>query len=66
MLLACLIDIEVLNLFVAVITDSFEFLTRDGSILGPHHLDEFTRVWAQYDPAATYVGFTPLKFEIYI
>jgi len=44
-----------LNLFVAVITDSFKYLTRDSSILGPHHLDEFARVWAMYDPAATYV-----------
>jgi len=47
-----------LNLFVAVITDSFEYLTRDGSILGPHQLDEFIRVWATYDPAATYVVHT--------
>ncbi|XP_019396154.1 PREDICTED: voltage-dependent N-type calcium channel subunit alpha-1B isoform X3 [Crocodylus porosus] len=41
-----------LNLFVAVIMDNFEYLTRDSSILGPHHLDEFVRVWAEYDPAA--------------
>ncbi|XP_052381584.1 voltage-dependent N-type calcium channel subunit alpha-1B-like isoform X1 [Oncorhynchus keta] len=41
-----------LNLFVAVIMDNFEYLTRDASILGPHHLDEFVRVWAEYDPAA--------------
>lgn len=44
-----------LNLFVAVIMDNFEYLTRDSSILGPHHLDEFVRVWAEYDPAAWYV-----------
>ncbi|XP_048587004.1 voltage-dependent calcium channel type A subunit alpha-1-like isoform X2 [Nematostella vectensis] len=42
-----------LNLFVAVIMDNFEYLTRDESILGPHHLDEFVRVWSEYDPAAT-------------
>ncbi|XP_028408443.1 voltage-dependent R-type calcium channel subunit alpha-1E-like [Dendronephthya gigantea] len=42
-----------LNLFVAVIMDNFEYLTRDESILGPHHLDEFVRVWAEFDPAAT-------------
>ncbi|KAK0403052.1 hypothetical protein QR680_016690 [Steinernema hermaphroditum] len=42
-----------LNLFVAVIMDNFDYLTRDSSILGPHHLDEFIRVWAEYDPAAT-------------
>ena len=29
-------------------------LTRDWSILGPHHLDEFVRLWADYDPDATY------------
>ncbi|KAF4016938.1 hypothetical protein G4228_007532 [Cervus hanglu yarkandensis] len=43
-----------LNLFVAVIMDNFEYLTRDSSILGPHHLDEFIRVWAEYDPAACF------------
>uniref|UniRef100_UPI00358F1DA9 voltage-dependent N-type calcium channel subunit alpha-1B-like n=1 Tax=Myxine glutinosa TaxID=7769 RepID=UPI00358F1DA9 len=42
-----------LNLFVAVIMDNFEYLTRDSSILGPHHLDEFVRFWADYDPAAS-------------
>lgn len=47
-----------LNLFVAVIMDNFEYLTRDSSILGPHHLDEFIRVWAEYDPAAWYVSAT--------
>merc|ERR1719474_1719059 len=31
----------VLNLFVAVIMDNFDYLTRDWSILGPHHLGEF-------------------------
>ncbi|CAM9579129.1 unnamed protein product [Lampetra fluviatilis] len=41
-----------LNLFVAVIMDNFEYLTRDSAILGPHHLDEYIRVWAEYDPAA--------------
>ncbi|KAH9286568.1 Voltage-dependent calcium channel type A subunit alpha-1 [Echinococcus granulosus] len=41
-----------LNLFVAVIMDNFDYLTRDSSILGPHHLDEFVRVWAEYDPTA--------------
>ena len=32
-----------LNLFVAVIMDNFDYLTRDSSILGAHHLDEFIR-----------------------
>lgn len=43
---------QMLNLFVAVIMDNFDYLTRDSSILGPHHLDEYIRVWAEYDPAA--------------
>ncbi|KAI4484986.1 hypothetical protein M0802_012887 [Mischocyttarus mexicanus] len=42
-----------LNLFVAVIMDNFDYLTRDSSILGAHHLDEFVRIWAEYDPKAT-------------
>jgi len=44
-----------LNLFVAVIMDNFDYLTRDSSILGAHHLDEFVRIWAEYDPNATWV-----------
>lgn len=43
---------QVINLFVAVIMDNFDYLTRDWSILGPHHLDEFVRLWAEYDPDA--------------
>lgn len=52
---------QMLNLFVAVIMDNFEYLTRDSSILGPHHLDEFVRIWAEYDRAAWYVvrSFSP-------
>ncbi|XP_019623868.1 PREDICTED: voltage-dependent L-type calcium channel subunit alpha-1D-like isoform X5 [Branchiostoma belcheri] len=42
----------IINLFVAVIMDNFDYLTRDWSILGPHHLDEFVRVWSEYDPDA--------------
>ncbi|CAH1264655.1 CACNA1C [Branchiostoma lanceolatum] len=42
----------IINLFVAVIMDNFDYLTRDWSILGPHHLDEFVRVWSEYDPEA--------------
>ncbi|XP_065171189.1 voltage-dependent calcium channel type A subunit alpha-1-like isoform X8 [Atheta coriaria] len=42
-----------LNLFVAVIMDNFDYLTRDSSILGAHHLDEYVRIWAEYDPNAT-------------
>ncbi|KAL7667857.1 hypothetical protein ACOME3_008586 [Neoechinorhynchus agilis] len=42
-----------LNLFVAVIMDNFDYLTRDSSILGAHHLDEFVRAWSEYDPEGT-------------
>lgn len=42
----------IINLFVAVIMDNFDYLTRDWSILGPHHLDEFVRLWSEYDPDA--------------
>lgn len=37
-----------LNLFVAVIMDNFEFLTSDASILGPHHLEEYGKQWMEY------------------
>lgn len=39
-----------LNLFVAVIMDNFDYLTRDASILGAHHLDEYVRAWSEVDP----------------
>uniref|UniRef100_A0A5K3EJD7 Voltage-dependent L-type calcium channel subunit alpha n=1 Tax=Mesocestoides corti TaxID=53468 RepID=A0A5K3EJD7_MESCO len=42
----------IINLFLAVIMDNFDYLTRDWSILGPHHLDEFVTRWAEYDPEA--------------
>ncbi|KAL3314000.1 Voltage-dependent L-type calcium channel subunit alpha-1C [Cichlidogyrus casuarinus] len=45
----------IINLFVAVIMDNFDYLTRDWSILGPHHLDEFVRLWSEYDPEAKWV-----------
>lgn len=35
--------------------DNFEYLTRDWTVLGTHHLDEFKRVWSDYDPEAVYV-----------
>ena len=43
----------VINLFVAIIMDNFDYLTRDWSILGPHHLEEYVRIWSQYDSEAT-------------
>ena len=47
--------VQIINLFVAVIMDNFDYLTRDWSILGPHHLDEFVRQWSEYDPEAKLV-----------
>ena len=44
-----------LNIVVAVITDSFDYLTRDSSILGSHHLGEFITAWADFDPSGLYV-----------
>jgi len=38
--------------------DNFDYLTRDWSILGPHHLEEFIQKWSEYDPDATYVPFS--------
>lgn len=54
-----------LNLFVAVIMDNFEYLTRDSSILGPHHLDEFVRIWGEYDRLAWWVCVF-LRFCIFV
>ena len=42
-----------LNLFVAVIMDNFDYLTRDSSILGAHQLDKFVNEWSELDPDAT-------------
>ncbi|KAL2103740.1 hypothetical protein ACEWY4_000608 [Coilia grayii] len=44
--------LQIINLFIAVIMDNFEYLTRDWTVLGTHHLDEFKRVWSDYDPEA--------------
>lgn len=52
-----------LNLFVAVIMDNFDYLTRDSSILGPHHLDEYIRVWGEYDPSARYITLYTLYYR---
>jgi hypothetical protein len=35
--------------------DNFDYLTRDWSILGPHHLDDFVQLWSEYDPDAKLV-----------
>ena len=36
--------------------DNFDYLTRDWSILGAHHLDEYVRIWSEYDPEARLVS----------
>jgi len=48
--------------------DNFDYLTRDWSILGPHHLEEFVRLWSEYDPEAKYVYYLGLRklFELLI
>ncbi|XP_055343397.1 voltage-dependent L-type calcium channel subunit alpha-1D-like [Paramacrobiotus metropolitanus] len=43
----------ILNVLVAIIMDNFDYLTRDWSVVGPQHLDEFVRLWSEYDPLAT-------------
>eukprot|EP00118_Oscarella_pearsei_P018263 m.186452 g.186452 ORF g.186452 m.186452 type:complete len:181 (+) comp39348_c0_seq18:1500-2042(+) len=40
----------IINLFLAVILDNFDYLTRDRSILGPQDLDNFIDVWKTFDP----------------
>uniref|UniRef100_A0A8C9QSB0 Voltage-dependent L-type calcium channel subunit alpha n=1 Tax=Spermophilus dauricus TaxID=99837 RepID=A0A8C9QSB0_SPEDA len=49
-------SLQIINLFVAVIMDNFDYLTRDWSILGPHHLEEFKKIWAEYDSEAKLLG----------
>ena len=58
--------LQMLNLFVAVIMDNFDYLTRDSSILGPHHLDEYIRVWGEYDPSARYSTHTCMLLVNYL
>eukprot|EP01135_Chromosphaera_perkinsii_P012281 Nk52_evm18s2630 gene=Nk52_evmTU18s2630 len=43
----------VLNLFVAIILDNFDYLTQDSAELGEHHLKEFQEAWSFFDPLAT-------------
>lgn len=50
---SALFPLQIINLFIAVIMDNFEYLTRDWTVLGTHHLDEFKRVWSDYDPEAS-------------
>eukprot|EP00045_Choanoeca_perplexa_P018233 m.282974 g.282974 ORF g.282974 m.282974 type:complete len:1665 (+) comp17755_c0_seq4:1769-6763(+) len=45
-----IVSFLVLQLFVAIIIDNFEYLTRDASMLGEQDLPAFGEVWARYDP----------------
>ena len=44
---------QILNLFVAIIIDNFDYIVRDHSILGAHQLGLFVKLWSTFDPLAT-------------
>ncbi|XP_019855146.1 PREDICTED: voltage-dependent L-type calcium channel subunit alpha-1D-like isoform X2 [Amphimedon queenslandica] len=46
-------SILVLNLFVAIIIDNFDYFVRDKAILGSHDLTYFYQLWAKLDPSAS-------------
>lgn len=48
-----MIGLLVVNLFIAVIMDNFDYLTRDWSELGVHHLTHFQHHWQKLDPAGS-------------
>lgn len=48
-----LVTFLVLNLFIAVIMDNFDYLTDDPAHLGEQDLGRFTDLWAEYDPDGT-------------
>jgi hypothetical protein len=48
-----LITFVALNLFVGVVLEAFE-KSNEGDILSPDDLDNFTKVWAEFDPNATW------------
>jgi voltage-dependent calcium channel L type alpha-1D len=51
----------VLNLFVAVIMDNFEYLTQEESHLSENDLPRFIELWSRFDPKGTgYIGHTDL------
>lgn len=43
-----------INLFIAVIMDNFQYLTQDVSTLNVHHLKRFSQTWSELDPAGTH------------
>ena len=46
---------QVLKMLLILLVLSFDYLTRDSSILGSHHLSEFVTTWCEYDPGGEYV-----------
>lgn len=44
--------LQILNLFVAIVIDNFDYIVRDKSILGAHQLGVFVKLWSIYDPQA--------------
>ena len=51
--LLCYCSMQILNLFVAIIIDNFDYIVRDRSILGAHQLGLFVKLWSTFDPSAT-------------
>ena len=44
---------QILNLFVAIIIDNFDYYVRDMSILGSHHLRIFPKLWSKFETTKT-------------
>ncbi|CAB4057697.1 CACNA1B [Lepeophtheirus salmonis] len=42
---------DIMLAVLSVIMDNFDYLTRDTSILGSHHLGEFITTWSEFDPS---------------
>lgn len=56
-----IVSFLVLNLFVAVIMDNFEYLTQDESHLSENDLPRFLELWSRFDPKGTgYISHTDL------
>ena len=49
----CYCSTQILNLFVAIVIDNFDYIVRDRSILGAHQLGLFVKLWSAFDPSAT-------------
>ena len=56
---------QILNLFVAIIIDNFDYMTRDKSILGAYDLKQFVNQWSSADQQARFTLATPPYLCIY-